>query len=339
VTGATQVRAIRFVLGSLILLILASLFIVLPFIAGTLFAIILGYLLQGPYLWLRERLKSPALSAAIVVTGVVIAILAPLVLIIWQLVLEVTAFVEAAGQGGYEAAVANVLVNLGVSPDAAGDVFQQMRALATQLVRDHALTTLGQLAGFFANVGVFLFLLFFILVWGENLGRLAGRAIPLPQQRRDQLLSDIGGRVRALFLGTFLVAIIQGAVATLGWWILGFPSPLLWGLVMTIVAVIPAVGPAIIMVPAGILAIVQGQTWAGGALIVYGLVVVSLLDNIVRPYIVGRSSDVHAALVLLGTLGGLSVLGVTGFVLGPLILSMVRPLFDTWEALRTETKA
>ncbi|HVM44988.1 MAG TPA: AI-2E family transporter, partial [Candidatus Thermoplasmatota archaeon] len=236
--------------------------------------------------------------------------------------------------GGLETGLVAALTGFGVPEATAQEIYRDAVGNLGNIAQASVLPTLTKLGSAAANIGVFVFLLFFLLLEGQALSEYVGRAMPLPPARRTHLMEQVGGRVRALFLGTFLVALVQGSLATLGWWIFGFPAPIFWGFVMTVLAVIPAIGPVIVMVPAGIIAIAQGDLWQGGGLIAYALIVVTFSDNLVRPFIVGRSSGVHPALVLLGTLGGLLVFGTTGFILGPLVLSMVEPVLTEWESMR-----
>lgn len=332
--GSDAVRARRFLLGSLALLAVASFFLLTPFLSGILFALVGGYLLQRPMRALVRWVRWRPVAAGLLVALVVLAVCVPFVLVAWGLAGDAQAFVQRAGERGTHATLEEALVSLGVPAGTAARMVEDGMARAGAFVQENLAGTLGKVARLLANVGVFLVVLFFVLLGGDGLAGRLRRSIPLPAAQRDRLLETVGQRVRILFLGTFLVAAIQGGVAALGWWLLGFPAPLFWGFVMALLAVIPAVGPMLVLAPAGVLAILQDRVFAGVTLLAYGLAVVSLVDNLVRAVVVGRTASVHPALVLLGTLGGLLVFGVTGFILGPLILSMVVPLLDELEASR-----
>ena len=327
-------RASRFLLTALGVLAVASLFIAWPFLTGTIFAIVVGYLLQRPLRGLVRVVRYRWLAALLLTLAVLVAVVLPLVVIGWELVQEARLLLAGGGAGAYADAIVGALSRFGVEEAQARALLAEAGAMLGSVAKTGALSTLGALATLLANVGIFVFLLYYVLVDGPQFGALVRRALPLEEARRDHLLATMGQRVRALFLGTFLVSLIQGVIAGLGWWFLGFPNPVFWGFVMTILAVIPAVGPGLVMVPAGIVALAQGNLFAGIGIIVWGLVVVGLIDNLTRPYIVGRSTDVHPGIVLLGTLGGLVVFGATGFIIGPLILSMVAPLLQEWESIR-----
>ena len=329
-------RASRFLLGVLLVLAVLAVLIVEPFFSGTVFAILVGYLLQGPYLATVRAVRWRPLAAFLVVAAVLLAVGLPVLYIVWQLARDVQALLAAADSGEALAGATAFLTAFGMDAEAAKGMVGQARAQAADFLRAKAIGTLGAVGRMLANVGVFLFLLFYVLVAGPRLAQAVRDAIPLPPARSRHLLATMGARVRALFLGTFLVSLIQGGLAMGAWWALGFPRPFFWGFVMFLLAVIPAVGPGLVMVPAGLFAIAQGDTFAGIALIVWGVVVVGLVDNFARPFVVGRNADVHPAIVLLGTLGGLALFGTPGFIIGPLVLSLVQPVLEEWRDLPRE---
>jgi predicted PurR-regulated permease PerM len=156
------------------------------------------------------------------------------------------------------------------------------------------------------------------------------KTMPLDEKRRDRLLKRTGERLEAIILGTILVSLVQGIAAALGWWVLGFPAPVFWGFVMTVLAIIPFFGPFMVLIPAGVIWILLGETFAGVALIVWALVLVGLIDDVLRPYVIGRRSKVHAGVILVGILGGIHVFGISGFVLGPLLLGLLAPVLAEW---------
>lgn len=337
---ADERRGARFLLGLLAVLAVASVFVVRPFLSGIIFALVLGFLLQRPYRAVLRVVRWRPVAATLVILGVAIVLVAPLAFLSYRLVQDVArllADLEAGGGAG--AAALRLLEGLGFSDDVARQILAQLIEGLAGLAKAGILPTLGVLASTLANLGVFVFLLYFILVEGERFASLLREAMPLSRERANHLMVTVGGRVRALFLGTFLVALLQGTLATLGWWLFGLPNPFFWGFVMTVLAVLPAVGPPLVLVPAGLWLISQGHLGAGIGIIAYGVVFVSLVDNLVRPLIVGRSSDVHPALVLVGTLGGLALFGATGFLLGPLILGMILPVLAEWEATRAPPPA
>jgi predicted PurR-regulated permease PerM len=136
------------------------------------------------------------------------------------------------------------------------------------------------------------------------------------------LFSKFGEVTRATIKGNMVIALIQGSLGGLIFWALGIPGALLWGVVMAVLSLIPAVGPAIVWVPVSIYLFASGENVKAIILIAFGAGVIGLVDNILRPILVGRDTKLPDYIVLLSTLGGLALFGINGFVIGPVIAAL-----------------
>ena len=145
------------------------------------------------------------------------------------------------------------------------------------------------------------------------------RVLPLGDARVSQLLAKFSDVAIAMIKGTLVVGIVQGAIGGVLFWTLGIPAPVFWGTVMAMFSVLPAVGPGLVWAPAAIILFGLGEIVKGIVVIIVGVIVIGLVDNVLRPILVGRDTEMPDYLVLLATLGGLSVFGVSGFVIGPVI--------------------
>ncbi|MES2623754.1 MAG: AI-2E family transporter [Pseudomonadota bacterium] len=175
---------------------------------------------------------------------------------------------------------------------------------------------------FFLSLGLMLYMTFFLLRDGPRLVDLIARALPLGDEREKLLFKKFAEVTRATVKGNLVVAVVQGALGGLIFWILDIPGPILWAVGMAIVSLIPAVGAGLIWLPFSIYLFITGEFGSGLTLIIYGFVVIGLTDNILRPILVGRDTKLPDWLVLLSTLGGLSMFGINGFVIGPLIAAL-----------------
>ena len=128
--------------------------------------------------------------------------------------------------------------------------------------------------------------------------------------------------IRATVKGNVLVAVIQGTLGGLAFWVLGVHAPVLWGVVMAFLSLLPAIGAALIWGPVAIYLLATGAIWKGVALIAFGVLVIGLIDNVLRPILVGKETKLPDYVVLVSTLGGLAIFGLNGFVLGPVIVAM-----------------
>jgi predicted PurR-regulated permease PerM len=181
---------------------------------------------------------------------------------------------------------------------------------------------------------VMLYLLFFLLRDGDHLFRIIKDAIPLRPEQQRAVFSKFANVIRATVKGTIVVAVLQGALGGLIFWFLGIRAALLWAVVMAFLSLLPAVGAALVWLPVAIYFLATGAVWQGLVLIAYGGLVIGLVDNLLRPILVGSDTKVPDYVVLISTLGGIEVFGMNGIVLGPLIAAMFLVVWDILSASR-----
>jgi predicted PurR-regulated permease PerM len=180
-----------------------------------------------------------------------------------------------------------------------------------------------------------LYLLFFLLRDGAALRRRMRDAIPLTEDLQQNLSAKFTTVIRATIRGNIVVAIVQGALGGLAFWMLGIQGALLWAVLMAFLSLLPAVGTALVWLPVAIYLLATGETWQGVALIAYGVIVIGLVDNVLRPILVGKDTKLPDYVVLFATLGGMAVFGFNGFVIGPLIAAMFIAVWDTLAARKS----
>lgn len=196
------------------------------------------------------------------------------------------------------------------------------------------LLNLGQsTAGFFISVGLMLYLLFFLLRDGVALADKVQKAIPLNRAYKQRLFSKFATVIRATVKGNLVVAATQGALGGLMFWFLGLQGALLWAVLMAFMALLPVIGSGMVWAPVAIYLLVTGAVWQGISLILYGTFVIGLIDNILRPILVGKDTQMPDYVVLLSTVGGISIFGMNGFVIGPMIAAM---FIATWDLFSLE---
>ncbi|WP_166362940.1 AI-2E family transporter [Pseudomonas akapageensis] len=180
------------------------------------------------------------------------------------------------------------------------------------------------------SFAVMLYLLYFFLRDGAELARNIRAAIPLGEHQKRLLQLKFNRVVRATVKGNLLVAVTQGALGGLIFWFLDIPSVLLWTVLMAMLSLLPAVGAGIVWAPVAIYFLVTGATWQGMTLMLYGVFVIGLVDNVLRPLLVGKDTRMPDYLILISTLGGLAVFGLNGFVIGPLIAALFMASWDIY---------
>ena len=190
-------------------------------------------------------------------------------------------------------------------------------------------------ASFVLSLFIFLFTLYYFLLYGKSYLERALYYLPLDNHEETILLSRFTRVAIATIKGTFLIGLIQGSLGAIGMALAGVHNVFFWGLMMTILSVIPAVGPAIIWLPASIWLMMQGNLPQGIGLMLYGGVIVSNIDNLLRPKLVGKDAQMPDLMILFGTLGGLALFGISGIIIGPIIAALFITLWGIYgEAFR-----
>ncbi len=184
-----------------------------------------------------------------------------------------------------------------------------------------AAATRGTL-NFFLQLFILVYSLYFFLVDGPSILRKILYYIPLAPDEEEQLLERFVSVTRATLKGSLLIGVIQGGVAGVAFWVAGVPGAAFWGTVMVVLSIIPAVGAGLVWVPAVIYLLMAGQVVAGVALGAWCGVVVSSIDNFLRPLLIGRDARMSDLLILLSTLGGIVLFGAVGFIVGPIVAAL-----------------
>ncbi|MFZ7095857.1 AI-2E family transporter [Luteimonas dalianensis] len=198
----------------------------------------------------------------------------------------------------------------------------QAATQALQFVATQALSIGQNTLQMLVTIAVMLYLLFFFFRDGERIVGLIEQAIPMERAYVDGLVARFSSVVKATIRGNLIVAMVQGGLGGILFWAVGVPGAVLWGVVMTFLSMLPAVGSWLVWGPVAIWLLATGSIVRGVIVIVVGAVVIGLIDNILRPILVGRETRMPDYLVLLSTLGGLAMFGLTGFVAGPMIAAL-----------------
>jgi predicted PurR-regulated permease PerM len=300
---------------------------------GTVIAIVFVPLYRRLLSSMRQRRTLAALAT---VTIILVLVILPLTLITALLVQEGASVYERIQSGelnfgryfqqvldAMPAWVTNLLDRFGltnlrvVQERVSASLTKSSQFLAAQALN------IGQNAlAFIVSLFVMLYLLFFLLRDGDDLLKRVKAAIPLHPEHQRTLVSRFTGVIRATVKGNLVVAVVQGALGGLIFWLLGIHAPALWAAVMAVLSLVPAVGAAVVWLPVALYFLVTGATWQGIVLTLYGVLVIGLVDNVLRPILVGKDTKMPDYLVLISPLGGIAVFGVNGFVIGPVIAAM-----------------
>lgn len=333
-----SISADRAVIRLLTVLVTIALgWILLPFYGSIMWGAIMALLFAPLYRRILPRLRlRRTLAALVTLLLVLVMVILPLVLIIAALARE-AAHIYAQLQSGemnpgryfrglFDALptwVTAWLDRFGLFDfDSLQARLSGLLAQGSQFIATQALNIGQNTFEFVAGIFIALYLAFFLIRDGEAISRSLMRAIPLSLPHKRELLQKFATVIRATVKGNLLVALIQGTLGGLAFWFLGIKGALLWAVVMSFLSLVPAVGAGLVWAPVAIYFLMTGAIWQGVALVAYGVLVIGLVDNLLRPILVGKDTRMPDYVVLISTLGGMTVFGINGFVLGPTIAAM-----------------
>ena len=306
-----------------------------PFRAAILWAGVLAIVFNPLYRRLSRRMPGGRTGAALLTSAIVLlVVICPLMLITGMLLQEALDFYQQAQSGALHLALPAWVTAMLERLDMASLAAVQAKISAslhtdTERVLSYAVAMWQDVLMWVVNFFVMLYLLFFLLRDGRALIARASRAIPLRRDLQTHLADRFATVIRATVKGDILTSALQGALGGLAFWALGIQPALIWAVAMAVVALLPAVGTAIIWFPVAIWLLATGAPWQGIALMAYGTFIIGLADNVVRPVLVGRHAKLPDYVVLLSTLGGIAVFGFDGIVVGPVIAAMFMAAWDT----------
>lgn len=320
----------------LALVTLAFFWLLLPFFTALFWGTVLAVLFMPLNNFMLKMLRGRRNIAAFLTLCVaLLCVILPLVFITGALVKEVITLYERINSGQlnfslYFNQILNALppivqenvLRLTGTDDGSQSKLASAAVQISQFVASHAVSVGQNTLQFVVSAGIMMYLLFFLLRDGYWLSQRIRRAVPLSDQHKQNLARNFTTVVRATVKGNIAVAAVQGFLGGLSFWFLGIQGALLWGVVMAFLSLLPAVGASLIWGPVAIYFLVTGATWQGVFLLLFGVLVIGLMDNILRPLLVGKDLRMPDYLVLISTLGGLTLFGLNGFVMGPLIAAL-----------------
>ncbi len=199
---------------------------------------------------------------------------------------------------------------------------------AGQVIATRALSVGQNTLQFVVSFGITLYLLFFLLRDGPALGKRIHQSIPLDDQHKRDLSTKFITVIRATLKGNLMVAATQGLLGGIIFGVLGIQGPVLWGVLMAFLSLLPAVGASLIWGPVAIYFFATGALWQASVLTAFGVLVIGMVDNLLRPILVGKDTKMPDYVVLISTLGGMTLFGLHGFVIGPVVAALFMACWD-----------
>lgn len=330
---------------------IALCFILAPFFNTVFWGTILAIIFQPVQRWLLIKTRRRQnLSALITLMLCIVIVILPLTLLVGTLIQEGAFLYERlkTGQlnpGGYfdqavhalPSSLQRLLGRFGLMHiSGLQSKLTAGAAAISQFVATQAFSIGQNTIQFLISFGVMLYLFFFLVRDGREISRLIREAIPLDEERKQHLMRKFTTVVRATIKGNVAVALVQGGLGGVAFWVLDIQGALLWGVLMTFLSLLPAIGAALIWGPVAVYFLISGELAKGLALAAFCAVVIGMVDNVLRPILVGKDTRLPDWVVLISTLGGLSLLGINGFVIGPLIAAL---FLSCWEIFTRDKHA
>lgn len=308
---------------------------VVPFLSIIAWALALAVLFKPLQTWLQAKLNHPNLVAVVCILFIALIIVVPFLFAGEQLVQEAingSQLIETKINSG------EWQKSLETQPQIAPIVAKIEHFVDFPSTLKLMTAWLAKFAGAIVKNSIFqllelslvFYVLFFFLRDRESLLASVTALSPLTKPQMDELYIRISDTIHATVYGTFAIAAVQGVLGGLMFWWLDLPAPFLWGLMMSLLAIVPILGTFVIWVPAAVFMALEGQWGNALTLTLWGMLVVGTIDNLLRPMIVGNRLKLHTVLIFLSVVGGLILYGAAGLILGPVTLTITIALLKVW---------
>ena len=305
-----------------------------PFISALALAAIIVTICYPLYLRIVKKMpkQNETLGALVTTFFVLLIIIMPLLFIGSSLVNEAVAIYNSANNEEF-----GFLSSLTTLEETTQKYFPGATLNVTEYVKQATAWLAGNVGVIFAGTASTIFLFFISLIGsfylfrdGKEFTKKLVVISPLPDDQDELILRRLGGAVRSVATGTIFIALIQGTLTCFGLWIFGFEHAILWGVIAAFGALIPSVGTSIVFIPAILFLVVTNAYGSAIGLAVWGMLAVGLIDNLLGPYLMSRGNAMHPFLILISVLGGISVFGPIGFIVGPVIVSLFIVLLELY---------
>lgn len=310
-----------------------SFFIVRPFMIAIVSGILLTYIFNPFYNALNKKIKNKTIAAILMSLFVVIIILLFLAIIATALVTQAIQTYNYFNSVGLNQL--GPLINHLTNSNMVGlikNIIGLGLSTLTQIISSFVISLPKKILAFFIMV----FVMYYCFKEWDSFKKELYNIIPIKESHKKKLVKYFGDVTHATIYGQVITALIQGAIGIIGFYIFGVSSPLLWGFVIVLFAMIPFLGPWLVWFPASLIMLLNKQWFNGIGLFIYGFFLISTIDNLIKPRLIGKRARMHPIIALIGVVGGLYLFGVIGIIIGPLILTILLFFLRTYEVEKNE---
>ncbi len=328
-----RIHVVSFLVALLLVFVLVA-WILKPFVNILAFALIITILFHPLYKIFLRKINRPAIASFLTVAVILLIIALPIWLFGQIIFNELTDLFNRYRSGSFVIDRGEIIAGLPSQVQTIIQNFSQdlnnfIGRLSSQLFSSLS-QVVSNVASFVIAFFMFIFVVYYLLKDGGRIKKAIMDISPIATSQEDLLFNRVVAAVNGVVKGQFFVALIQGVVATVGFFIFGIPEPWLWGAFTVVAALVPTVGTSIALIPAVIYLAVTGHPTAAIGLAIWGAVAVGLVDNFIGPKLIGGSAKLHPVLVLLAVIGGLQFFGFLGFLIGPIIMAIFVAMIEIY---------
>jgi predicted PurR-regulated permease PerM len=333
-------------------LIYLSYKIVKPLVSPIIIAALLVYIFNPIYKGLNNKIKRKNLSSLIMTIAIILIITIPFIFVLNSIIKEAAITSVIASQkistgnifgvrctdkDNFLCGLSERVKNFASDP--------KKRYYIDSTIKGISSFVTGQISGFIIavprrifDIVVLFFVMFYLFRDKDMFIKKIKELLPIKQEYKEQIIKQINEVTSAIIYGYLIVGVIQGTILAILFFIFGLSSPILWGILMMILSILPVIGPTIIWIPGSILLFISGYMEGntglaikGIILLLFGLFIFTPIDNIVKPKMIGNKTKIHSTFIIIGLIGGIIMFGFIGFVIGPLILALLVTFIDIYE--------
>lgn len=310
-----------------LIIIALSIYLLLPFLMSILSAGIVVYIFYPWFKKFNKKIKNRSLCSLIMVIIILLIVIIPLFFVVNALFMEAASFYQGVKKvdltpisGLISKFVGeNVDVNLYLK-----DIVGSVVSFIVRSASDFFFSLPQKILALFITI----FVMYYFFKDGEKLVNFFGRLSPMRRDHKNELLAEFKKVIYAIIYGVLVSAVIQGLIGMIGLVIFDVPSPMIWGSIMILTAMIPLLGTWIVWLPAALFKIANGDLFNGFGLLLYGVLIISSIDNFIKPKLISGKAKIHPVLIILGVFGGLKAFGIIGIMIGPLLLGALSLLYN-----------
>ncbi len=318
-------------IGLLLIVSIGFLMLILPFFGIIFWAVAISIIFSKLHDYILKLTNSPNFSALITLFVTIVIVVFPFLFMASEFLNQGLALYEGLTSGKVDIntyfekiktsfpIIQEYMTKFKIDPQGIQEKVAEAFIFISKFVGQQAVAIGTQTINIVAEIGLLLYVSFFALRDKKQIISLLHKALPLGDRREELLFQKISEVTKATVNGSLVVALVQGFLGGLIFWFLDVQAPILWGGVMTLLSLVPLIGAGLVWAPVAIYFFATGEIQSGIILVVFGVGVIGLVDNILRPILVGKDTRLPDYLVLLSTLGGFALFGMNGFIIGPLL--------------------